>query len=144
MDGKTQTLANHGRFDPWYHFFVVPVLLANFFVCCMHEYHDPRHFDEWLVLMSIVLLVMAVKIRSYALKVQDRVIRLEERLRLAALLPASTLARLAELKEGQLVALRFASDAEIPALVEKTLAEKLEAKQIKQAIQNWRADFWRV
>jgi Family of unknown function (DUF6526) len=144
MDGKAQTFANHARFDPWFHFFVLPVLFANFFVCCMHEYHDPRHFDEWLILMSIVLLVLAVKVRGYALKVQDRIIRLEERLRLSTLLSASTLARLAELKEGQLVALRFASDAEIPGLVEKTLSEKLEPKQIKQAIQNWRSDFWRV
>ena len=139
-----QSFKSHARFDPSYHFFVLPLLLLNFFVCIAHEYREPRHFNEWLILMSIVLIVLALKVRTYALKVQDRVIRLEERLRLASLLPGPLCARISELTEDQLIGLRYASDAEVPALMEKTLQSNLKRKDIKQAVQNWRPDFWRV
>jgi hypothetical protein len=141
---KSQSFKNHARFDPPYHFFVLPVLLVNFFVCIVHDYHEPRHFNEWLILMSIVLIVLALKVRTYALKVQDRVVRLEERLRLASLCQGALGARISELTEDQLIGLRFASDAEVPGLVEKTLQGNLSRKDIKQAVQNWRGDFWRV
>jgi hypothetical protein len=141
---KPQTLKNHGRFDLFYHFFILPVLFGNFFVCIVHYDHEPRRFTAWLILMSVVLLVLALKARTYALRVQDRVIRLEERLRLATLLPESLRTRIPELTEGQLIALRFASDAELPALVDKTLRDGLAPKDIKKAIQTWRPDYWRV
>jgi hypothetical protein len=85
-----------------------------------------------------------VLIRTNALRVQDRLIRLEERLRLEALLSAQLSARLGELSESQLIALRFASDDELPALVAKVLSAKMASKDIKQAIVTWRADTFRV
>lgn len=148
---KPQTFANHTRWDPPFHFFVLPIFvlglvlsLIHFFAHITHgDFHD--HFHAFLlILLAAALLVTMFKVRLYALNVQDRVIRLEERLRLTTLLSEPLRARIPELTEGQLIALRFASDAEIPKLVERTLNEKLSRNDIKKAIQNWRPDYWRV
>lgn len=148
---KPQNLANHTRFDPLFHFFLGPVFILAVVLSLIHffahlgegDFHD--HFHAFLiVLLAVALLVAVFKERLYALKVQDRVIRLEERLRLTQLLAEPLRSRIPELTEDQLIALRFASDAELPKLVERTLKEKLSRKQIKQAIQNWRPDNWRV
>jgi hypothetical protein len=141
---KLQTYANHGRFDPWYHFFLAPIALIIFIASIVHLVRHPHPWGLMHVVLAFALVVLVVKLRTYSLKVQDRVIRLEERLRLAMLLPEPLRYRINELDVRQLIALRFASDAETPALVERALNEKLTQKQIKQAIQNWRADNFRV
>jgi len=148
---RPQTFANHTRFDPLFHFFLLPVfglaLLAALFHFFAHitEGHFHDHFHAFLlVLLATGLLVAVFKIRLYSLKVQDRVIRLEEQLRLTMLLPDQLRTRIPELTEGQLIALRFASDSELPKLVERALNEKLSRNDIKKSIQTWRPDYWRV
>ncbi len=141
---KPQTYANHARVDPAFHYFLAPVLLITVILSIIHLVRDPHFESAWLVVLATALFVAAGKCRGYALKVQDRVIRLEERMRLAILLPEPLRAHIGELDERQLIALRFACDAEVPGLVERALNEKLTSKQIKQAIQNWRADYFRV
>lgn len=142
-----QNLKNHGRFDPAFHFFIVPMLLLNLiFSIYVTIHHWPVHWclGLWWIAMSLVLFMIAGRSRDRALVVQDRIIRLEERLRLIALLPAEDRAHLDELTVKQLIALRFASDAELPALVHKTLTQNLEPKAIKASIINWRGDYHRV
>jgi hypothetical protein len=142
-----QNLKNHARFHPPFHFFLVPILLLNLIFsiyATIHHWPAHAHLHLWWIVMSIVLLLMAGLGRAYANKVQDRVIRLEERLRIAALLPAADRAHIDELSIKQLIALRFASDAELPDLVHKTLTQNLEPKAIKESITTWRPDYDRV
>jgi Family of unknown function (DUF6526) len=141
---KEQNFSHHARFDPAFHFFVLPFLTLNVIAHLVHVYRQPFRFNLWLVIVSVALLILAFKVRNYAVKVQDRVITLEERLRLSSILPDALKARALALTTDQLIGLRFASDGELPALVEKTLNEKLARKEIKQAVQNWRADYRRV
>lgn len=144
---EPQTYKNHTRFDPVWHFFIAPALLINFFFSIyllIHHWPEHRAILGWWIILSLVIFMAVGKARGHSLKTQDRIIRLEERLRFAALLPPDLLARSNSLTEPQYVALRFASDAEVPALVKRTLDENLTQKQIKQAIQNWRPDYFRV
>ncbi|MGA2388829.1 MAG: DUF6526 family protein [Candidatus Sulfotelmatobacter sp.] len=141
---KLQTFANHARLDPLYHLFLGPVFGLSVIAALIHLLWHPSLHAAAFFIISIAALVAIFKIRLYALKVQDRVIRLEERQRLILLLPEALRPRISELTENQLVALRFASDAELPALTERALSEKLSNADIKKAIQNWRPDYWRV
>jgi len=139
-----QNLENHGRTDPPFHFLILGILATNFLVWTVHIFFSHSLLDAWQIVLAIGLIVLAFKVRLYSLKVQDRVIRLEERLRLSTLLPEPLRMRIPELTEGQLVALRFAPDAEVALIVDTTLREKLSQKQIKELIQTWRPDYWRV
>ena len=139
-----QSYANHTRRDPPFHLFLVPLGLAAVILSVILLVRHPRMSSILWVLLAIGLLMTAFKARIYGLKVQDRLIRLEERLRLAMLLPEAARARIGELTEPQLIALRFASDAELPALALRALNEGLTSKQIKTSIQSWRADYFRV
>jgi hypothetical protein len=141
---KPQTFANHSRFDPPFHAFVAPVFLVLAIAGMVHFLWHPGVHSGLMFVVAMALLTAVFRMRIYALRVQDRVIRLEERLRLSALLPEPLRSRIPELTEGQLIALRFASDAEVSALTERALSEKLSRADIKKAIQNWRPDYWRV
>lgn len=140
-----QNLANHVRLHPPFHFFLLPVTAIALILAIVNVV---RHYD-WLQAWVLVLLAAAAAvagplIRINPLKAQDRVIRLEERMRLGALLNEPLRSRIGELNESQLIALRFASDAEVAGLVEKALKEKMSNADIKKAIVTWRADTFRV
>jgi hypothetical protein len=141
---ETQTIKNHTMFDPLFHFFLAPVGLILLIVSIVEAVRHPSWMSGIHVLVVLWIFLLVFKVRIYSLKVQDRLIRLEERLRLAAVLPASLQPRIGELSVDQLIGLRFASDAELPGLVEKTLGANLNRKQIKEAVQNWKPDTFRV
>ena len=144
MAQAEQNLKNHARLDPMFHGFLslgAVILLGSAIYALIRQ---PDWWGAVRLLGVLWAIVLMFKTRLYALKVQDRVIRLEERLRLAQLLPEATRARIGELSEQQLIALRFASDAEVPGLVPQALEGKWDAKQIKQAIKYWRPDTFRV
>lgn len=143
-DTTEQSFSNHAKFDPAFHFVLMPIAAANFFTQVVGLVRIPSASGAWQTILAIAAIIAVLKFRIYALKVQDRVIRLEERLRLASLLPASAHPRIAELTESQLVALRFASDAELPDLFERTVTGRLTGKNIKKAISTWRPDTYRV
>ena len=141
-----QNFANHGRYVPLFHFFVLPVLLINFgtqmYWWIKLEFPLARLISA---LVAAALLLGVLYARMFALAVQDRVIRLEERLRYERMLPADLQARCGELTIDQVVSLRFACDAELSALARKVLDEKLtQRKAIKQLIKTWKPDYQRA
>lgn len=144
MPTTPQTKANHTRLDPSFHFTLLPLILLVVIWSVIHAIRHPLNESFALVLLSVLLLWTAFKTRSYALHVQDRLIRLEERLRLTLLLPETLQGKIPELTERQLVALRFACDDELPTLTARIFTETLTPKQIKEAIQTWRPDYFRV
>jgi hypothetical protein len=144
MAQEPQSLKNHRRFDPAFHFFLAPLGLFFLIDQIVVLVKNPDWNSALHVVAAIWAIVAVFLIRTYALKVQDRVIRLEEQLRLKGLVPAALQGRIGELTEDQLVGLRFASDGEVAGLAQKTLEGKWTRKQIKDAIQTWRPDYWRV
>jgi hypothetical protein len=145
MADSTQTYKNHTRFFPPFHFFVTPVLLANVLNAIRHVWLAPNLSTAFILLVAVALLLGMFSARAMALAVQDRVIRLEMRLRLRECLPADLQARVGELAPKQLVALRFAADDELAGLVRDTLAGKLATpKAIKLQIKNWQGDYMRA
>jgi Family of unknown function (DUF6526) len=141
---ETQSFKQHTMWDPTFHFFLAPLGMAALIWSIFEVVKNPGWMAGIHVLVVAWLVVLMFKTRIYSLKVQDRVIRLEERLRLAAILPPALQSRIGDLSVDQLIGLRFASDAELASLVEKALGGNWNRKQIKEAIQNWRADNWRV
>jgi len=143
---KPQNLQNHARLVPPFHMFVLPVLLLNLGWAIYHLVKAGISFETVVgVLVALALFMLSFYARTFALTVQDRVIRLEMRLRLAEILPAELRTRIPEFTLGQLVSLRFASDAELPALARKVLDEKLnDRKAIKQLVKDWQGDYLRA
>ncbi len=144
---KPQSFRKHASFDPAFHGVLAAGLLFELVlavVLLVMHWHTDLLLYLWILVASLVIVVVAIRLRSYPLKVQDRIIRLEERLRLAMILPEPLRARIPELSEDQLIGLRFASDQELPKLVAMTLDQHLNRKQIKERIESWRPDYFRI
>ena len=136
-----QSYANHRKFDVLFHFIVSPLLTLNWIYSGMQlrQSVDTAHVLAFISAFTLVLLALSA--RGMALTVQDRVIRLEMRLRLKDVLPAAQHGDIAKLTRKQFVGLRFASDAELPSLVAKVLADDIQnADAIKKMVTNWVAD----
>ena len=143
---EEQNFAHHGRYVPLFHFFVIPVMVINFVLSLFRLRTLGLSFAGIFgVLLAAALVVLVFYARVFPLAVQDRLIRIEERLRCERLLPADLQPRIGEFSANQMVALRFACDAELPLLARKVLDEKLtERKVIKQLIKNWKPDYQRA
>jgi hypothetical protein len=143
-NSKPQNLKNHARLDPPYHVVLFLVLVVNLAVSIVYVVRHPCFYSAWYVVMSVAAFIFMFRMRQYPLKVQDRVIRLEERLRLQALAPAEWHSQIYRLSEDQLIGLRFAADEEVVELAKQALEHNLTKKQIKERIKDWRPDYWRV
>ena len=141
-----QSFATHTKYFPAFHFFVMPVLIANFGLAIYRLKGSGYSFAGFFsILLALALILGFLSARRFALSVQDRVIRLEERLRYQRLLPADLQPRIDEFTVAQLVSLRFACDAELSALARKVLDDKMqERKAIKQLVKTWKPDYLRA
>lgn len=140
-----QNFSNHVRWQKAFHFFVVPVMALNFIVAIAQFVNAPSFNSGWWIIVSAALVVLAFLARINPLKAQDRIIRLEEKLRCQQMLAPALAQQMSQLSSAQVCALRFASDEELEGLLRETLAGKFaRPKDIKQAIKNWRADTFRV
>jgi Family of unknown function (DUF6526) len=143
-NASSQNLKNHARLDPPYHVVLGLIVIVNLIIAIWHVVRHFGFYSLWFLVLSLALVVLLLRLRQYPLKVQDRVIRLEERLRLQALAPGEWHRQIYRLNESQLIALRFAGDDEVVGLAKMALEENLNRKQIKERIRNWRADDWRI
>src|ERR1700679_785407 len=141
---EPQNLANHTRRDPLYHFIALPLILANFIISIVWAVQRPNFHHIWFAVFSFAVLVLVLMVRMYSAKVQDRVIRLEERLRLQSLAPQELRAQIYRLNEDQLISLSFVADDDVVERAKQALEQNLTRKQIKERIKSWRADNWRI
>jgi uncharacterized protein DUF6526 len=145
MPTAQQSLKNHARIVPVYHLVAGPILFANLVAAALRAVRHPATETILAALVAVALVIMFLYARVFALTVQDRVIRLEMRLRLGELLPADLVPRIAEFTPGQLVALRFAGDRELAVLARQVLEQRMnDRKAIKRLIQDWQADHLRA
>jgi hypothetical protein len=141
----SQSFTNHARTVPGFHYGVLGAFGLNLAWSMVRLYRVPGIDALMGVIVALALLGLCFYVRMFPLRVQDRVIRLEMSLRLASVLPADLRARIGALRPGQLVALRFASDAELPGLVRQVLDENLnDRREIKKRIREWQADHLRA
>ena len=145
MTETPQSYSNHRRVFPLYHLFALPVLLAHVCVTLVGALREPTLWTLWMVVVAVGLVAAVVANRASTLIVQNRVIGLEMRLRLATVLPVELCQRIPELRIKQLVGLRYAGDAELPELVERCLRGELPtADAVKRAVREWRPDYVRA
>ena len=141
-----RTSTNHRRFDPFWHFSGALIIAVGVIAAVVHAVrHREASWNWWLVVYTFGVALVVFRARGADAPVQDRVIRLEMRLRLKDVLPAALAARIGELTHRQLIGLRFASDAELPAFVERCLSGQLaDDEAVKKEIRNWQADWLRA
>jgi 4-amino-4-deoxy-L-arabinose transferase-like glycosyltransferase len=145
MTATAQIYANHRRVFPLYHLFVLPILIAHVIVTMVASVRHPSFWNLWLVVVALGLVGGMVANRASTLIVQNRVIGLEMRLRLATVLPVELCQRIPELHLRQLVGLRYASDDELVGLVERCLRGELTtADAVKREVRHWRPDYVRA
>src|SRR5258707_200795 len=141
MERKPQFYANHVKYDVVFHFILVPVALILLIWSLVGLFRHPDLFAALHIALVVAFVLILGRIRAFPLGVQDRVIRLEEKLRMMSVLQEPLRSRIGELQDTQLVALRFAPDEELPGLVKRAIEEKLSRTDIKKAIKNWRPDY---
>lgn len=141
---KPQNYENHAKFIPVFHYIALPLLLVNFFGALFRVTQEISFYTFNGIGLAISLIVVAVFTRLFALKAQDRVIRLEEQIRMQTFLPDALKAQVGRLTMGQIVALRFASDEELVDLTQDALDQNTSPNALKQAVKNWRPDYDRV
>ena len=140
-----QTYATHRQFIPLYHFVAVPILFINAIVWIVVAVRSFSWMAVWGVIVAIALAALAWEVRGMATRAQDRIIRLEETLRLQRVLPPDLRSRVGELTTSQLIGLRFSDDAEVPELFRAVLSGELKGREdIKRRITKWRPDTLRV
>lgn len=141
MADTAQNFANHRKFVPMFHYVAAPILLGNVLVHAYDVVRGPNLATLWGLLVAIAILIGLFASRLFALSAQDRVIRLEERLRMRELLPADLQARIPEITREQIIGLRFASDEELPGLVAQVLRDNVQKRDdVKKLVKHWRAD----
>lgn len=145
MSREPQSYANHAKLVPLYHGLTFGLLVVNFGWAAWQLFRGPSGASAVAFLLAVALIFLFFYARLFALGVQDRVIRLEERMRMERLFDGAMKARIGEFSTEQLVGLRFASDEELPGLARRVLDEGIaDRKTIKQAVKNWRADHQRI
>jgi len=141
----TQDLQSHYRWVPWYHFVAGPILMVNFVYAIVLVVKNASWDNIDNALVAVALLLVYLASRVFATSVQDRVIRLEEQLRFERVFPDDLRMRIPEFTREQFVALRFASDGELPALARLVLDQRLTDKgEIKKMVREWRGDHFRA
>ena len=144
-DARTQDFKSHRRWLPAYHFVALPILLVNVILSVWHAIRIPTRWNLWTALVAVAIFLGVLLARAMVTTVQDRVIRLEMRMRLKEVLTGALAARIGELRPKQLVGLRFASNAELPGLVERCLSGELANDEaVKKQVTNWQADWFRA
>jgi hypothetical protein len=142
---QPQTYATHRRYDPSWHFVGFMILLLGVIAASVHAYRQRTYYNHWMIIYTFGVLLVTFRARAQTVTVQNRVIRLEMRLRLKDVLPAALIGRIDELQLSQLIGLRFAPDAELAGLVERCLSGELaNGEVVKKQIKNWVPDYVRA